>query len=88
MKPGQEENQFFCIDLLLEDTFGKLYLVVKSISDYTYYDQHYQAYVIENGYDSKPDNWLCLNLHDLELSTVSYVTKNGEGNLYFPKRWI
>lgn len=88
MRPAQEENQFFLIDSILEDATGKLHLVVKSITDYAMYDDHYQAYEVEDSYEVDQNCWHCLGLNDLQLSTISYMTTNGKGCAYFPKRWI
>ena len=74
MRPGKEKNQFFIVHVIFRDTVGKLYIVVKELSDYVYYNEHFQAYVVEKGYEFDSKCWKCLGLQDLKESSISHLT--------------
>ena len=60
-------------------TVGPLFL---SIGGYAICDNHYQAFVTDNGYELASDCWCCLNSRDLKFTSVSFmcneiITKKG-----------
>ena len=72
----------------LHSLHGDLFFIVKVLTDYATYDDHYQTCLVDNGYERDTDCLKCLNSNDLKLSLVSFLTSNGNGELCFSKHWI
>lgn len=84
----ETEPKMFCVVHLIENNTNNLCIIAKEITDYIMYDEHYQAYHLDDNYYNCNQNWICLQLDDLFLCTVTHVAKSSNSKKYILKRWI
>lgn len=87
MIPQPESYSLFYVRQLFEDSKGTLYVIVNEITHLTYYDEHFQAYVLHESYINYKQCWRCFNLQTLNSCFVSRIVINND-KYFIPKRWI
>lgn len=89
MIPTESKHTFFIVKALIEDNYNNIFIVTKEVTDFVTYDQHYQAYELddinESFYSTKLE---CLSKEKLRFAYVSFVTEAKNEKMYIPKRWI
>lgn len=86
--PNEMRHEFFVIQVILEDVSRTLYVVVRNVTDYTYYDEHYQGYRLHENYASDPNIWQCSRMTDFEDCSVTRIACTTDGRKFILKRWI
>lgn len=86
--PKKNYYSFFSVHLIFEDENRKLCVVVKDITKYTYYNDHFQAYFVYNNAVALAKVWKTFDVDDLDGVFCSRIVVVGEKEQYIPKRWI
>ena len=53
MRPGQERNTLYIVHIILKDACEKIHVVAKDVTNHSYYDENYQSYIVESGFESR-----------------------------------
>lgn len=88
MSASEKGPQFYLVHVLFEDNVQTLVVVVKDITMFTYYDEHFQAYKITENIFVNISTWKVFNLKDLEHCHITHYSYSGHGEKYILKRWI
>ncbi|CAG5093463.1 Protein of unknown function [Cotesia congregata] len=83
----ESDRCFFNVHAIFEDNANTLFIVPKDITEFIYYDEHFQSYRL-HGSSINVKNWKILNIQDLKYCNVSRICFSGNGFQYIPKRWI
>ena len=79
--------KLFVVEIIVEDSSHKIFFIVKDVTEYTLYDDHYQAYLLNRSYSSDCTTWRCLAYDDMKFCDVSFITHSSNDNYFVPKRW-
>ena len=80
-----EINHFYVIHIILQDVSGNLFIVVKEVTDLTYYDEHFQSYSLDEAL-RHTQSLRCINVDNLNEFFVSRISQSSQGKFYIPKR--
>lgn len=87
MLPCDSSVNFFLVHKIVIDE-SKMYLISRNVTDFSYYDEHYQAYNLDPNHLSGLQTWQILTIQDLKFRFISRTVKNARGDVFIPKRWI
>ncbi|CAD6227245.1 GSCOCG00011950001-RA-CDS [Cotesia congregata] len=88
MIPTSSGPNFFEVFIIIHDFNDQLFIITKNLTDYCYYDEHYQAYEIHPYALNDTPNWRIIRSDDLESCCITHVTKAGNEKKYIVKRWV
>lgn len=88
MIPGENDPELYLVHVMLEVEQGNIVIVAKKLTCSNIYDHHFQAYELYSDALTNNVNWCRLTIEHLRAAYISFVTKNINGKLYIPKRWI
>ena len=67
MRPGQERNTLYIVHIILKDACGKIHVVAKDITNHSYYDEYYQSYIVQSGFENNKSCWRCIRLEEFSF---------------------
>lgn len=88
MIPSEDERNLFVIHVIIKDPCEQFHFVTRVVTEFSYYSDHYQVYILPENFRSCKFDWRCLTLSDLDDAWFSFISVNGRNDLCIPKRWI
>ena len=69
------------------DVFLIFFFVVRDVTEYTLYGDHYQAYLLNLSYLNDRTSWRFLTYHVIQFCFVSFISSSSIDKCFIPKRW-
>lgn len=87
MFPNESGSQLLLVNTIIETCDKILHVIWKDITNYTYYNNHYQAFNLHESALVGKSHIQCLTTQKLEFCSVSRITQNSNSK-YIPIRWL
>lgn len=88
MQPEESENSFFLIHAVIEDCHSNLFIIAKEFTEYVHYDEHYQAYKVDESVLFDENSWRCFAYNDMKALYISRLVSCKNAESFVPKRWV